>query len=524
MSKRYGLARTRLGEEISIKAGSDTIGLPLAMTLYQLGQSFELVDGERVKNGGSGGSSDGSVDGIVMAKQELIDSKGSVVDESRIQHFRGAFRGEVIGPGDAGYDSARRIWNASIDKRPGLVARCSGTADVVAAVNFGRDNDLLTAVRGGGHNVGGRALCDGGLVIDLSNMRGIHVDAPKKTVRVQGGATLGDVDHETHLFGLAVPAGIVSKTGIAGLTLGGGVGWLIRKYGLTIDNVLSFEVVTAAGKVVTASTGENIDLFWALRGGGGNFGVVTSFEFRAHAVSTVLGGLLVHPRSEAVSVLRSFRDFMRTAPDELTAYCALLHGPDGNPIVGIIACYCGEIEEGERVLQPLRSLPSTLLDAIQPLPFPAMQSMLDASFPDGNHNYWKSSMLQDLSDDAIFALVDQSNQMTSPLSSVVVEYYGGAASRVSNSETAFPHRQAPWDIVIAAQWANPAETPKHRAWARGVADAMQPYSTGAHILAALDEDDVVNTAFGANLEKLAWIKKTYDPANFFRVNQNIKPA
>jgi FAD/FMN-containing dehydrogenase len=318
--------------------------------------------------------------------------------------------------------------------------------------------------------------------------------------------------------------GIVSRTGIAGLTLGGGVGWLMRKYGLTVDNVLSFQVVTAAGKVVTASAGENKDLFWALRGGGGNFGVVTSFEFRAHAVSTVFGGLLVHPRSEAVSVLRFFRDFMRAAPDELTAYCAILHGPDGSPIVGIIACYCGEIAEGERVLQPLRSLPSTVLDAIQPLPFPVMQSMLDPFFPDGNQNYWKSSMLQELSDEAISALVDQSNQMTSPLSMVVAEYYGGATSRVSGSDTAFPHRQAPWDIIIAAQWANPAETPQHRAWARGVADALHPYSTGAHILAALDEDDVVQTAFGANLQRLAAIKKEYDPANFFRVNQNIKPA
>jgi FAD/FMN-containing dehydrogenase len=261
------------------------------------------------------------------------------VSRDRIEEFRTAFRGEVIQSGDAGYETARKIWNASIDKRPGIIARCSGVADVVAAVNFARESELLVAVRGGGHNVAGRALCDDGIVIDLSGMKGIRVDARNHTARVQGGATLGDVDRETHVFGLAVPAGVVSKTGIAGLTLGGGVGWLVRKYGLTCDNVISFDVVTADGKARVASANENDDLFWARRGGGGNFGIVTSFEFRAHPVSTVLGGLIIYPRDRAVEVLRFFRDFTQAAPEELTAYAALVHTPDGIPAVADIPCY-----------------------------------------------------------------------------------------------------------------------------------------------------------------------------------------
>ncbi len=265
-------------------------------------------------------------------------------------------------------------------------------ADVIAAVNFARANNLLSAIRGGGHNVGGRALCDDGIVIDLSGLRSVYVDSARRTVRVQGGATLGDMDRETHVFGLAVPCGIVPKTGIGGLTLGGGVGWLLRKYGMTIDNLLSCQIVTAEGSVLTASASEHEDLFWALRGGGGNFGIVTSFEFRAHPVHTVLGGLLVYPRQAAIDVIRHFRDFMQSTPDELTAYAALLHSPDGSPIVGVIPCFCGDISEGERVLEALRRFGNPVTDTIQPLPFPVMQSLLAAAFPDGNQNYWKSTL------------------------------------------------------------------------------------------------------------------------------------
>src|SRR6201987_4507821 len=312
---------------------------------------------------------------------ELKNTKGMAVGHDRIGRFQTAFRGEVIQPGDSGYETAGKIWNASIDKQPGIITQCSGVADVVAAVNFARENELLVAVRGGGHNVSGKAVCDDGIVISLSGMKGIHVDAANHTARVQGGATLGDLDWETHVFGLAVPAGIISKTGIAGLTLGGGVGWLVRKYGLTCDNVLSFDIVTADGKPRVASADENEDLFWALRGGGGNFGVVTSFEFRAHPVSTVLGGMVMYPRDRAAEVLRFYRDFTQSAPEELTAYVALLHTPDGIPAVAVIGCYCGEVTEGEKLFRPLRTFGSPILDAIQPMAFPQMQTFLDAGFP-----------------------------------------------------------------------------------------------------------------------------------------------
>lgn len=439
--------------------------------------------------------------------------------------FRAAFHGQIFEPADAGYDRARQIWNASVNKRPGVIAQCSGVADVIAAVNFGRENGLLTAVRGGGHNVGGRALCDDGLVIDLSQMNSVFVDDSTRRVRVQGGATLGDIDRETSVFGLAVPCGIVSKTGIGGLTLGGGVGWLVRKFGMTIDNLLSAQVVTASGTVLTASATDNEDLFWALRGGGGNFGVVTSFEFQAHPVQTILGGLLLYPRAAAVEVIRHFRDFMASAPDELTAYAALLHGPDGSPLVGIIPCYCGDLPDGERILQPLRRFGSPVVDGIQVMPFPAMQSLLGPSFPDGNQNYWKSTLQRQLSDDAIAAIVEHANTLHSPLSFVVLEYYGGAASRVPDNATAFPHRHLPWDILFIAQWTDPAQTRAHRDWARTGEEMLRPFSENAHLLSALDveAEDVIRGAFGPNFPRLAAIKQKYDPANFFRVNHNIKP-
>jgi len=443
-----------------------------------------------------------------------------------IQSLRAGFLGELFEPKDAGYNEARRIWNASVNKRPGLIARCSGIADVIAAVNFGRENNLLTAIRGGGHNVGGRGLCDDGLVIDLSRMRSVLVDTATQRVRVQGGATLGDLDRETHVFGLAVPTGIVPKTGIGGLTLGGGVGWLVRKYGMTIDNLVSVQVVSADGRVLTAGLSENDDLFWALRGGGGNFGVVASFEFQARPVDTVLGGFLLYPREAAFDVIRHYRDYLQSAPDELTAYAALLHGPDGTPLVGIISCYCGSIADGERVLQPLRTFGTPVMDGIQSFPFPAMQSLLAGAFPDGNQNYWKSTLQRELSDDAIRLIVDHGKRMSSPLSFVVLENYGGAATRVSKDATAYPHRDLPWDVLFIAQWTKEEETATHRDWARSGEEMLRPFSANAHLLSALDveTDEVVNTAFGQNLQRLAAIKKKFDPDNFFRVNQNIKPA
>ena len=426
------------------------------------------------------------------------------------------FSGLVFEPPDAGYNEARQIWNASVNKHPRVIARCSGVPDVIGAINFARANDLLTAIRGGGHNVGGRALCDDGLVIDLSRMRSVFVDDVARTVRVQGGATLGDLDRETHVFGLAVPSGIVPKTGIGGLTLGGGVGWLIRKYGMSIDNLLSAQVVTADGNILTASASQNDDLFWALRGGGGNFGVVTSFQFQAHSVKTVLGGLLLYTRDKSFDVICHFRDYMASAPDELTAYVALLHGPDGSPLVGVIPCYCGNLADGERVVQPLRKFGSPILDGSQPMLFPAMQSLLGPSFPDGNHNYWKSTLQRDLPDDAIAAIVEHANRLHSPLSFVVLEYYGGAAGRVPSEATAFPHRHLPWDILLIAQWTDLAQTNMQRDWARAGEEMLRPFSQNAHLLSALDveAEDVVKTAFGANLPRLAAIKKEIRSGEF----------
>lgn len=442
-----------------------------------------------------------------------------------IQTLKTTFHGALIQPADGEYDSARTIWNASINRHPALIARCLGTGDVVAAVKFARESNLLTAIRGGGHNVGGRALCDDGIVIDLSQMRGVYVDPVHRTARVQGGATLGDLDQETHVFGLAVPSGIAPTTGITGLALGGGVGWLVRKYGMSVDNMLSAQVVTADGILLTASAAENNDLFWALRGGGGNFGVVTSLEFQAHPVHTIVGGFLFYPRQAAFDVIRNFRDFIETAPEEVTAYAVLLRLPDATPAVGIALCYCGELATADGVLKPLRSFGNPMMDAIQPIPFPVMQGLLGGAFPHGNQNYWKSNLLKTLSNEAIERIVEHANQMTSPKSAVAVEYYGGAASRVSNEATAFAHRDLPWDVVMLACWTNPEER-QHRDWARQGEETLRPYAGNAQLLGALDieSDEVIGKAFGGNLARLSEIKRRYDPDNFFRVNQNIKPA
>jgi hypothetical protein len=458
--------------------------------------------------------------------QERILGNGSGMSHDQIQPFESTLRGEVILPGDASYEKARKIWNAGIDKHPGIIARCTGVADVIAAVKFARENDLLVAVRGGGHNVGGRALCDGGIVLDLSAMKGIQVDPVNRIARVQGGVTLGELDRETHVFGLAVPTGLISKTGIGGLALGGGVGWLVRKYGMTCDNVLSFQVVTADGQALVASARENTDLYWALRGGGGNFGVVTSFEFRLHPVQMVLGGMILHPRAHAPEVLRYYRDFVLSAPEELALYSGLAHTPDGIPAVALFACYCGDPAEGERVLQPLRAYGSPFVDMIQAMPFPQMQAMLDPMFPDGNYHYWKSAYLPELTEEAIDVLIAQANQATSALTGIVVEYYGGAASRVGVTDTAFAQRHKQFSVGILTQWTDPAESERHINWTRQVAETIRPFSSGAFFLNFLGEEgeDTIKAAFGPNYERLQAIKKKYDPTNFFQINQNIKPA
>ncbi|MEJ0002389.1 MAG: FAD-binding oxidoreductase [Pararobbsia sp.] len=408
---------------------------------------------------------------------------------------------------------------------PGLIARCADTADVVRAVQFARANAVRAAVRGGGHNVAGRALCDEGIVIDLSAMNHVTVDAGSRTVRVQGGALLGDIDRATHPHGLAVPTGVVSKTGIGGLASGGGVGWLVRKYGMTCDNLLACEVVTADGEIVSADATTNAGLFWGLRGGGGNFGIVTSFVFQAHPVSTVLGGLILYPRDQAGAMLRHFRAFMPTAPDELTVYAGLISAPDGTPVVGMLPCYCGDLAEGERVLAPLRAFGTPVVDAIQPMPFIEMQKLLDGAYPDRAYNYWKSTFVTDLSDDLLDIVVEHANRALSPLSGVVLELYGGAAGRVASGDTAFAQRQAKYNVGMMAQWLDPADSERNIAWARTIAAAVEPYSAGVHYLNFLDDEnpDQIRRSFGSNYARLAELKKQYDPTNFFSLNLNVPP-
>jgi hypothetical protein len=457
----------------------------------------------------------------------MVDmSARRVPGDAAIATLRTSFRGELIGPGDAEYDRARRIWNGAIDKRPGLIARCAGAADVVDAVRFAREHDVLVSIRGGGHNVGGRALCDDGLVIDLSRMRGVHVDPKRRTVRAQGGVTLGDLDRETHVRGLAVPSGIVSRTGIAGLTLGGGAGWLMRHYGLTCDNLLSCDLVTADGDCVTASAEENTDLFWAVRGGGGNFGVAVSFEFRAHPVHTVYGGMILYPRERAREYLRAYRDLTDEAPDELTAYGALLTVPGIGPVVGSIACWSGRLDDGERVLAPLRRLGNPLLDALGPIAFPQQQRLIDESAVDGNPNYWKSTFVKRPTDDLIDLLVDGANRATSPLTAIIVEHLGGAISRVAPEATAFPHRGEAFDVGLLTQWTPGEDAASHVRWTRDLFEALRPFGTGAYFLNFLDRDDdgTVRAAFGTNYDRLVTVKNRWDPTNFFRVNQNVAPT
>jgi FAD/FMN-containing dehydrogenase len=455
----------------------------------------------------------------------LKSRDGAAVDKVTIEAFRRGFCGQVLLPEDTGYDSARRIWNASIDKHPGLIARCSEAADVVRAVKFSRANNLLVAVKSGGHNVAGRALCDDGIVIDLSATNRVSVDAELRAVRVQAGALLGDVDRETNPHGLVVPTGVVSKTGIAGLTLGGGTGWLARKYGLTCDNVVSCEVVTAEGDLVTANNEINADLFWGLRGGGGNFGIVTSFLYRAHPVSTVLGGVIAYTRDQAAALLRYYRDFMPAAPDELTAYAGLISMPDGTPAVGVMACYCDDLTEGERVLKPLRAFGSPVFDSIQPMPFPMMQKLVDEMSPDGTHNYWRSTFIRDFSDEVIDVIIEHGNRMESRLSRIVMQFFGGAG-RVGPADTAFAQRQAEYNIGIETQWTDAGESEKHIGWTRTLSDALRPYSSTGYLLNFIgdEEPDVIRAAFGSNYARLVELKTKYDPTNFFSLNQNVAPT
>jgi len=460
------------------------------------------------------------------------------LDAEEVQAFAGTVRGRVLVSGDEGYDEARAIWNGLIDRRPALIVQCTGSADVVDAVNFARTHDLLVSIKGGGHNVAGNAVNDGGLVIDLSGMRGVHVDPSTQTVRVQGGALLGDVDRETQLFGLAVPAGVVSTTGVAGLTLHGGAGHLRRKHGLSIDSLLSVDIVTADGQIRTASAAENEDLFWAVRGAGSNFGVVTSFEFRAYPVGPmVMVGAIFYPADDTVQLLRAWRDYVTTAPDELSSIALLWSVPPGEPfppehhgkpVVVVAACYSGSIEDGEPVVQPLRELGEPLIDLSGPWPWLGLQSGFDALFPKGGFYYWKSRALAGLTDDAIDVIADFGSHRPNPLTDIIVWHLGGAMSRVAEGDTAYGGRDAAFLVTGEASWDDPALTDDAIGWGRAFWDAIGPHSTGGLYLnfagLAEEKDALVRAGYGSNYDRLAELKAKYDPTNLFRMNLNITAA
>jgi FAD/FMN-containing dehydrogenase len=442
-----------------------------------------------------------------------------------------SFRGEQLRPGDPGSDEARRVFNGAIDRRPRLIARCAGADDVKAAIALARDAELPLAIYGGGHSVAGHSVCDDGVMIDLRPMNRIDVDPATRTAYVEAGATWGDVDAATQAHGLAVTGGRVSATGVVGLTLGSGSGWLERKLGFACDNLLEIELVTARGELVKASEHENAELFWGLRGGSGNFGVVTALRFKLHPVGPlVLAGMLLFPRERAGEVLRAYRDFMRDAPDEVGGGFALICAPPEpfvpehlrlQPVCGLILTYAGDLDAGERVLAPLRTLGG--LDLIQPMPYVALQRMLDPACPKGMQNYWTADFLGGLPDDAIEMLV--AGVAPSPLTQVLIAPGGGALSRVPDDATAMGHRQAPWNVHYLSMWADPADTERNVEWTRALAAAMKPWTTGGLYLNYIGDegDERVRAAFGAKYERLQALKERWDPQNLFRSNQNITP-
>jgi len=452
-----------------------------------------------------------------------------------VAQLKAAIRGQLIQQEDSGYDAARRVYNAMIDKRPKLIVRAVDVGDVMAAVRHGRENGLLTAIRGGGHNGAGLGTCDGGLVIDLSPMKGVRVDPAARTVRVAAGCVWGDVDHATHAFGMATPCGFISTTGVAGLTLGGGIGYLTRRYGLTIDNLLSLDMVLADGRFVSASAKENDDLFWAIRGGGGNFGIATSFEFRLHPVSTVQFGPTFWPLGQAADVLKAYREFILTAPEEVNGFFAFLVIPPApmfpenlhmKKVCGIVWCSTGTADETEKATHRMRSVGTPLLDAVGPAPFPAVQSTFDGLFVPGLQWYWRADNFTGLSDAAIAKHVEHGSQLPTMLSTMHLYPLNGAAQRVGKNDTAYSFREALFAEVIVGVDPDPANARKLTDWCKNYYDALHPYAAGgAYINFMMDEgQERVQASFRDNYGRLAAIKKKYDPTNFFCVNQNIRPA
>jgi FAD/FMN-containing dehydrogenase len=463
-----------------------------------------------------------------MTDLRIVTAAGSdaIIEEAAVEEFAAGLRGPLLRPGDEGYDAARIVWNGMIDRRPALIARCAGAADVMAAVRFARTHGILVSVKGGGHNITGNAVCDGGLMIDLSSMKSVRVDLAKQTARAEGGLNWGEFNRETQAFGLATTGGVVSTTGIAGLTLGGGLGWMMGKHGLSCDNLISADIVTADGQFLTASADQYPDLFWGLRGGGGNFGVVTSFEYRLHPVRPVLAGMVIHPMDKAGEVLRFYRDFCRSCPDEMQGAAALMTH-DGMPVAVIVASYIGDIAEGEKLMAPLRKFGPPLADTIAPTSYVALNSLFDAAVPYGNvQRYWKSSFLKELGDDLIEILVARSAKFLSPMSMVMFFHLHGAAVRVDRDVTAFGLRDDQWDYDVISQWTDPAEAAGHIKWTREFWTAVEPFSTGEVYVNHLDAEEAtrIKGAYSRNYDRLVALKNRYDPTNLFRLNQNIKPS
>ncbi len=460
----------------------------------------------------------------------------TILGQGTVQELREGVRGEVITPTDAGYDQARAVWNGMIDKRPALIVRCAGVADVLAAVQFARSQDLEVAVRGGGHSLPGFSTSDGGMVIDLSPMKGMRVDPAARRVVAQGGVTWAELDHETQAFGLAVTGGLVSSTGIAGYTLGGGVGWLMRKHGLACDNLVAADVVTADGRLVRASDAENPELYWGLRGGGGNFGIVTSFEFQLHRVGpTVLAGPIFFPGEQAAQVLRGFRAYTASLPDEMTTLLNLTTAPPapflpadvhGKKVVAVVGVYAGSPDEGRRVAAPLRQLGTPVADLMGPMPYTTMQSLLDGLFGAGAQNYFKAGYLGGLPDDAIETLVRFHGQSISPSSEIHIHHLGGAVARVPDAATAFGQRGAPYLLNVVARWTDPGTSDAELGWARDLYAATERHGTGGTYVNYLSAgEDRVAAAYGPEkYERLARLKEAWDPTNVFHLNQNIKPG
>ena len=451
-----------------------------------------------------------------------------VASEESVQLLGEVFSGPVLVPGDRGYDEARRVQNGLIDRHPALIARCLHTGDVADAVDFGRSEGLEISVRGGGHNVAGKAVADGGLMIDLSLMKGIHVDPARRAARAQAGVTVGELDRATGAFGLATPSGVVSTTGIAGLTLGGGIAWLMGKYGMAVDNLLSAEVVLATGEVVTASEDADPDLYWALRGGGGNFGVVTSFEYRTHQVTSVLGGAVLHPLAAAPELFSFYRDFVADLPDELSTQAVFVHAPDGSgaKVCGVAVCHAGDdADRAEADVRPLRRFGSPAADMIQRMPYPVVNTGVNWLFPRGALSYWKSAFFSELSDPAVEVMAEAITQAPSELCALAVEDFHGAVTRVAATATAYPHREPGYNLLLISQWTDPAQTDAGVAWARATFDALSPYMAERSYTNYLpaDDHDRVRQAYGPNYERLVALKRRYDPDNLFRLNQNIDP-